>query len=1172
MRHLLPLSAQVALAACAARAAAAPPPTPEVMIVLDASSSMQFVPEVDAFPSGCAWTAGVAPAVDPALQGGDAGAGSAVTRLHHALDHLAGRVEGTRACRAYSPAERRSASDPSAAFVMGEDGDFPHFRALCRSEGAAAPNVPCGADHGRARGARDPDNPGLLSPVNISEDGFIPEAAGRVRFGLMVSDSNPKAADTPQRRAAMRDWSFGDERVRVPALPAADLNNGQQRRADGLVNVTAPSAALAASYAPGLTSPARAPWHDGAPYGVSSYTHSSYLASFAGLEVNLGVQGEESPAGRLIHPWLGEALNPLRPLEDGDAALTAAHNAWVREELRRVVPTGPTPLSAMLADLKRYYQSRPADACRARAALLVTDGAESPYMPLRPCQNDGDCAAAPFRGACRVTRQGAWVHHERLSATAAQACQQGSCAKVCAYPDGAPYAAALESARDIYTQLGVPVFVATVGLPRAEDFNDQPSAMPPALAYAYELARAGAPDLGAREGTPGLYRVEDLSGALSAEELIRRVTTRQRVTRVETQPLALGVTPSDAPWGEAPEEGLRQLRLATSAYSPALDTRYYGEVWEARMGCDGAPLPRAGLKQLGELRFEERVAAQVSRPAFTARLDAPEQGARAVVDAAGALFKADGAADGPDAQLYLPGLTAEQLKGVGLQARGYFGARGVSGGVAQRRAFGATRRGDVVGLTPPSFVEGSTRHERPSLAAVTGDDGLTHVFRAFDGLALFSFVPRTSWRLWAARREASEVRVDGPLAVADLIPCRAVSGAGTPACPVGRVVETRPVVVGAVGAVGAEVFGFEVPFSAEALRAEAPALSSWPQGAAMWSLTPEGAGGNPLGRAVSRPALTHVRLGEQVRAVAVVGCGDDPSAGEQPLPLGAGRCLLLIDPFTGAVLYAVNAATHPGRLTYPVVGSPAVYPDDLNAPAEQVYFGDRAGQVWRLDLKGGDTRDWELARVWPLAEGAPPELARGVGFAVVERPSVSLAQNRDRVLVFGTTGPRLSAPPPGERLAGAGYVVSLRERRGVSAQGVAVTEVSANWVMDLAEGEEVTGAPKVRDSVLYVTTARPSSAQVCGQATAREGRLYGVHYTRVLPGAYVDPFGARSLRVVPMLPRYTEEGERADDGLSVVLPPGRTASGFALVPTPSCSPELGAVTELVMNLTEEGAG
>ena len=58
---------------------------------------------------------------------------------------------------------------------MGEDRDIPHFRLLCPSN--TSPNaavIPCGDDHGRGRGERDPDNPNSTRPL-INEDGFIAE-------------------------------------------------------------------------------------------------------------------------------------------------------------------------------------------------------------------------------------------------------------------------------------------------------------------------------------------------------------------------------------------------------------------------------------------------------------------------------------------------------------------------------------------------------------------------------------------------------------------------------------------------------------------------------------------------------------------------------------------------------------------------------------------------------------------------------------------------------------------------------------------------------------------------------------------------------------------------------------------------------------------------------------
>jgi hypothetical protein len=148
-------------------------------------------------------------------------------------------------------------------------------------------------------------------------------------------------------------------------------------------------------------------------------------------------------------------------------------------------------------------------------------------------------------------------------------------------------------------------------------------------------------------------------------------------------------------------------------------------------------------------------------------------------------------------------------------------------------------------------------------------------------------------------------------------------------------------------------------------------------------------------------------------------------------------------------------------------------------------------------------------------------------------------------------------------------MVSLKESEVFDEQGNRTDLIQAHWVLDFAKDEYSTGAPQLQNQVIYLTTARPSNERICGQQTNKEGRLYGVHYTRVLESNYIDPFGDRSLNVVPMIPRFNAQGERLSNALSVTLPPGYIAHGVSVIPTPSCSLNGATITELVMNLSTE---
>lgn len=1119
----------------------------EVMIVLDASSSMQFVPGADRLPTGCVFPRGGAPSGLIDAEDPDASSADYVTRFHLVQDALAAHVSDAR-CIGHGPTERHE------QHIMGEDGAFPHFRRTCRNSSGVY--VPCGKDHGRNRGAPDPDQGGA-SPATLSNSGFLTDDSGAtyqdIAFGLMVSDSNPMAA-TSNRQAA-KDWSYGDERYQPPTLAPASLPPGQEDRI--AVNLGASALTLAEFNQPGLSSVARAPWLGADP-------ELSYLETLSGQPMNLGVMGDDAPAGRMIFPNIGIKVDTARML-NGEPLLIQQHNDWVRDELQRVVPTGPSPLSAMLADLRSYYeQANHSGGCSKRVAVLVTDGAESTYLPLHRCQNDRDCAIGDQVGKCQNTRHRAFIHHERMTVNTGS-CAHQSCSRVCVFPTGYPYPSPIESARALHDELGVPLIVATVGLPDAVDYIGNLDDMPPALQHAYLIAEAGSPNLGPREGMPGIYSISALRTTLKGGDLIERVSgQRSGGVRLETQPLVMSSTQSDAPWLGEPQADLRQWRLASAAVSPSGDDRSYGVIESNLFGCRGARANRAGLVSMGQVHFESKVAAQGRRPAFT--LHHNGGAVQGVIDTASPLFLASGAPLGTEYQNYLHTPSAEVAQAIALQAGGFFGARAQE----ERRSFGANINGDLIALPPRPDEATPANEAAPTLVINGGDDGLVHVFRAFDGYELFAFIPRRSWEEWSDSLSPQELHVDAPLNAAYLSECRLGDGGGR--CLGTLSTDFRPVVIGSAGLTARELYGFELGFTPAQLRQADPNLLNWPSEARAWSVTHATPGADKLGLAVSRPTLTHVRVNGQTRGVAIVGCGDDESSPYLSLPNQVGRCLLFIDAFTGEVLHTLKG-TDLTRFTFPVIGSPSVYPGG-DVAAEQVYVGDKVGQLWRVDLVGDDPTRWSLTRIWPVdaTEQVPEELTRGLGFGVSERPSLALAPNNDRVVIFGTSGDAASALPPPLDVASRGYMVSLRERKALDVSGRARYQVSVNWVLDYAPNESMTGAPKIKDSVVYFSSVRPTNAEVCGQAAAREGRLYGVHFMKSLREPYQDNLGSRELNVVPMLPRYKASGERGDNALSLILPPGKTAHGFAVVPTPSCTMEIGTVTELVLNLSDEGGG
>jgi hypothetical protein len=1163
--------------------------TPEVMLLIDASGSMQMQLENDRYPEGCEVSQRF-PNANINLNGEDQGelgepgenrenanqniAAQSFTRMHYIQEMLAGRITGSKGCLAHPAEERhknyitnRQASQNG--HIMGGDGNRPHYRLMCTTQGSAVPDVPCGADHGRKRDVADPDNPRRLIPANISNNGIIERESSAVRFGLMISDSNPVKAIGQQTRNQKKDWSYGDEKLsiylpRTWGMQDEDLANQVQA-----MNIIFPSPNGDNEFKSARTSVAFNPQIWGGEYQARYHEqHSYYLEDYLNEKINLGVQSTDSHAGRLIYPFKGIMTNPSQEINQ-DANDIILHNQWVKDEIRRIIPLGPSPLSAMLADLKGYYHQNPSAVCQQRVNILITDGSESTYLPTQSCRTDQDCSSVYVSGQCIDVNQSTRVNNEMWD-TQDLECGQ-NCVKSCVYQNGAPYKSAIILARELWEEYGIATIVATVGLPDTEDYDDELADMPPSLAYAYQIAMAGSSNLGPRSGVPGIYRLEDLPFMSTILRKIKQLDSQ--VVQTEVQPLVLSPAEGDALLGQSPDKKLRQWRISSFAFSGQQDNRLYGSIESNDLGCEGHTVNQRGLTYLDNKYFSNVLSEQNKRPVFTVDPDTHE--VVNVADLPTSIFYTSGWPNGDLYKKFLPGRLLRDVIKFGKQIRGYFGKRGLSKRGFKVRSFGANFQGDLAVLTPP--VKGSntsgapiffeTNKKRPHMIIMGSSDGMVHVFRAFDGHNLFSFIPKSSWEAWGTRKEW-EFSVGGPIVAKDILPCRSITGANINNCPSAQNVIPRTMIVGAVGKGSRNIYGFELKYSVDNLRDSEPNINAWPNNAVLWNLTSREE--RDLGLAVSRPILINVRMNQVVKAVALVGCGDDPRTGwdQQSRPGDVGRCLLMIDPLTGEVIRKIDRIGGTA-FNYPVVGSPTAYPND-DTPAESVYVGDKAGQLWRLDLNGDGPNNWKLDRIWPLndPQGNQVQFQKGIGHGIYERPSLSRATNQDLVVVFATSNqysPNLS----GVVLSQNGYMVSLREKTIYQQDGREEFKVEANWVLDFGDGEFATGATKIKDQVVYVTTSRPKEQEICDRDAQLEGRLYGVHYTNVSNRRYLDRDGDRSLQVLPMLPRYNQQGQKESNALSLILPAGRTAHGFALVPTPSCSLEVGSITELVLNLSDD---
>lgn len=1084
--------------------------------------------------------------------------------------------------------------------LAGEDDDLPHFRYWCCSaelNGTCTRYLPCGEDSGDLivdkfqTVSRRPETVLAFNPgsATVGSDGTLVAMGKDVKFGLMTFDG--VASNSAGWRGAFSFPDFGYpgdggqvlvEREGVDGVVEPDMRPLQGLEVIEL-EPTAPFLGIA----------------------------QPNLADSPLQKVNLGIRNGAAPYGPLVPSNVGMRLGGVIELNrvvsaggiDEDSAVRN-HNEVVAELIRGIVPSGAAPTAAALHDALEYYRRVYSDhalygdaaaACRDRSLVYIGDQAPSRYIGGRPnwqvanavCRNDDDCNDAGLPGGRCVAVP------DPANPNDAQA---GS--RACLYPEGFPYKTSVEYASELY-QAGVPVYVIGVSPPTTAHEN--------ALR---EIADAGSPGRGA-QGRGGYYRAmsrDDIRDALAA---IR--STQVSGNRAHTRPLVLYPRRGDTRAAAT----TKQWRInAWSEVPGGGDPFWYGKVERADLACRGAgaqadePVARA---LAGTAEFSAVLAATPDAPR---RVLAREGNTKfAVTGAAGnTMFNDDGTvgaafaesvvrsftATGAGAQV-IEGLDANaQLRMVGRMMNGFFGKRGLPDGPMSApgtRSLGSIVDSDLVPITAPalpltigSYVTYANRHRnRPTIVAAGANDGLVHLFRADTGAEVVNFVPLSAWP--KLKTAATVKTVNGPMEAGDVAICRNSSGANQGDCPA-ALSETsyRTMLVGGVGAAGTNLFGIDVT-ETTGLAGEpvgnavnlANVLSGGPAGNPhIWDITADNADvayRAKLGLSVSRPALTHVRDGDKVRAAVIVGCGDDPA---EPLVAGTdkvGRCVLVLDALTGRTIQVIdNADRSPvnnGEMLWPMTGTASVWPRAGIAPAERAYIGDANGSMWRIDLSSRDPSAWKIARIWPAAVN---EESSRLGRSVVGRPAL-VSQESGRLAVLFSTGESTRRAGAANSLKS--HVVSLLDYLAPDPLGNLVYRTERNWEFPLAPGERATSEVSVVGAMALFTSAQ-STAQVC---TSAIGRIYGVHATDVLrdingnPTSFNPPAGANGapvddrsdLVVKPMLPTLGANGVTGT-ALALQLPPGRVAYGVTIADVPSCTEEEGTVTEVVMNLADDSGG
>ncbi len=389
----------------------------------------------------------------------------------------------------------------------------------------------------------------------------------------------------------------------------------------------------------------------------------------------------------------------------------------------------------------------------------------------------------------------------------------------------------------------------------------------------------------------------------------------------------------------------------------------------------------------------------------------------------------------------------------------------------------------------------------PSMLVVGANDGMLHGFNAETGRELFAYIPVSVYPELAKLASADyehRYYVDGSPRVSD-----AYIGGGW-----------KTVAVGSTGAGGRSVFAIDVSNP-----------NSISQRNFLWEFATTNDDEHKLGVAMSEPTI--IRVDADDRWVAIFGNGYDS---------GDTVKLMLVDLETGELIEAIDTEVSGDGNG---LASPVPVDVDNDRITDFVYAGDLKGNLWKFDLRGNSSSNWDVA----FKSGSTPEplfTARdssGQPQPITMRPTVGNHEDGGYYVYFGTgkffeTGDAVVGDNPQKQdfygirdldvqVQRADLLVQdiIYEDFGVTKDGkdtkFSVRLVTANgadaapaqgWRLPLeppsntAEGERAVSRPILRNGRVIFTTLIPTS-NVCGFG----GRSWLMEIDAQTGGRYKDP-------------------------------------------------------------------
>jgi hypothetical protein len=229
----------------------------------------------------------------------------------------------------------------------------------------------------------------------------------------------------------------------------------------------------------------------------------------------------------------------------------------------------------------------------------------------------------------------------------------------------------------------------------------------------------------------------------------------------------------------------------------------------------------------------------------------------------------------------------------------------------------------------------------------------------------------------------------------------------------------------------------------------------------LWELTDPN-----MGETWGKPDIGKVKVGSDTKFVAFL-------TGGYSTVDNKGNSFYIADIETGTILKSFVVGNSQNKTP----SGPTAYDSDQDGFVNYVYFGDYKGTLWKVDVSSTNIADWTL---YDFFEDEPPK-RRPIFY-----PPAVTKNDEGKILVFFGTGDEFNLTS-----SQVNYFYEITDQGTTGKQ---------TWTRNLDPGEKVLDSPAVANWVVYFTTwAYTGSGEYCG---AGEGRLWGLKISKVgAPGA-----------------------------------------------------------------------